>query len=113
MNRKEVIDYTRNFIREKFEKDSSGHDWWHIYRVWRNALNIAETEQADLYVVQLGAFLHDIADYKFHDGDFTAGPKAAREYLETLGVDSETTNHVCEIVDTISFKGAGAEKPMN
>ena len=107
-----VIEQTRDFIKKKFDGDGSGHDWWHVYRVWRNAISIAKEEQANIYVVQLGALLHDIADYKFHGGDFTAGPKAAREYLEKLEVDAKTINHVCEIVENISFKGAGAEKPM-
>ncbi len=107
-----IIEKTKDFIREKFEGESSGHDWWHIYRIWRNSMAIGKEEGANMYVVQLGALLHDIADYKFHGGDFTAGPKAAREYLEKSNVDQTTINHVCEIVESISFKGAGAEKPM-
>lgn len=47
----------------------SGHDWWHIYRVWQNSLYIAAREQVNSDVVQLAALLHDIGDWKFHDGD--------------------------------------------
>jgi len=112
MNNHQAIDKTINFIREKFEGEGSGHDWWHIYRVWSNSLTIGREEKADMYIVQLGALLHDIADFKFHKGDFTVGPKAAREYLESLGVNKETIDHVCDIVENISFKGTGEEKPM-
>lgn len=111
-SQEEVIEKTREFIKGKFDGEGSGHDWWHVYRVWKNAFAIGKEEKANMYVVQLGALLHDIADYKFHKGDFTAGPKAAREYLESIDVDGETINHVCDIVENISFKGAGAEKPM-
>jgi uncharacterized protein len=112
MEQEDIINQTQEFIRKKFEGEGSGHDWWHIYRVWKNSITIGEQECANMYVVQLGTLLHDIADYKFHDGDFTAGPRAAREYLKGLGVDEETINDVCDIVENISFKGAGAEKPM-
>ena len=112
IEQEKIIEKTKNFIRKKFEGESSGHDWWHIYRVWQNSRVIGKEEGANMYVVQLGALLHDIADYKFHGGDFTAGPKAAREYLEKLRVNEKTINNVCYIVENISFKGAGAEKPM-
>jgi len=77
-----IIDTTAEFIKAKFSGESSGHDWWHIYRVWKNALFIAKHEKADIYVVQLAALLHDVADWKFNDGDETAGARIAEEYLK-------------------------------
>ncbi len=59
-------------------KDAEGgHDWFHIERVYKNALLISESEEVDKTVVALGALLHDIADSKFHNGDETVGPKKA------------------------------------
>lgn len=77
-----VIDETMGFVRNKLKGESSGHDWWHIYRVWKTAIQIAQEEQVDMFVVQLAALLHDIADWKMHDGDIMAGPRIAREFLE-------------------------------
>lgn len=91
--------------------DSSGHDWWHIHRVWHNALAIAGHEVVDTTVVQLAALLHDIGDWKFHDGDETAGPRLARQWLEGQQVDEVTIAHVCDIIANLSFKGAGVEVP--
>jgi uncharacterized protein len=112
MEEKEIIEKTKEYVRGKLEGEGSGHDWWHIKRVWKNAVTIGKAEKADIYVVQLGALLHDIADFKFHGGDSSVGPKVAREHLEKLGVSEKVISHVCNIVETISFKGAGAEKPM-
>lgn len=103
----DVITQTAAHIRGHFAADSSGHDWWHIYRVWQTALYIARQEGADLTIVQLGALLHDIADWKFHDGDEQVGPAAARVWLESLSVDLVTIEAVTDIVAHISFKGAG------
>ncbi len=112
MSREHIIRKTAEFARETLSGDGSGHDWWHVYRVWKTAVKIAQQEQADLFVVELAALLHDIADWKFHDGDENAGPKAARAWLEKLGVEKEVNDHVCEIIAGISFKGAGVKTPM-
>jgi uncharacterized protein len=110
---KEVIKKTLKYVKEKFEGEGSGHDWWHIHRVWRNAITIGIKESANLYVVQLGALLHDIADFKFHDGDSCIGGKVAREHLENLRVDEKIISEVCYIVDNVSFKGKKQEKQVN
>ncbi len=77
------------------------------------ALKIARNEgDVDTFVVQLGALLHDIADWKFHGGDESVGIEVARKWLEKLGVDEQTIEHVCRIIETVSFKGAGvSSKP--
>jgi uncharacterized protein len=108
----EVIARTVQHVKETLADDSSGHDWFHIERVWRMARRLAEEEGADLFVVELAALLHDIADWKFHGGDETAGPRVAGEWLEDLSVARETREHVCEIIAHISFKGAGVKDGM-
>lgn len=106
MKNQEVIDKTAGFVKQKFSGEGSGHDWWHMYRVWQLSKAIAEKEPgADLLIVELGALLHDIADWKFHDGDEEAGPKAAREWLESLEVTDDVIEQVTYIVRHISYKG--------
>lgn len=108
----EVIKLVADEVKEKFKNDGTGHDWWHIYRVWQMALKISEHEKADLYVVQLSALLHDIADWKYHDGDDTVGPKKAREILEKYKVADNVIDQVVEIIADLSFKGAGVKTKM-
>ena len=86
--------------------ESSGHDWWHVYRVWQTSLYIATHEKVDSDVVQLAALLHDIGDWKFHAGDESVGPRLAREWLQSLGVEESIIAHVCTIIANLSFKGA-------
>ena len=112
MTSTEIITATAAHVRETLSGDSSGHDWWHINRVRRNSLNIASEEGADLFITELAALLHDIADWKFHGGDDTAGPRAAHEWLVRCECDPATIDHVCEIVATLSFKGAGVATEM-
>lgn len=113
MIKKDLVARTAEHVRQKFAGDSTGHDWWHLYRVWQLARHIAGKEKdADLQIVELGALLHDIADFKFHGNDLQAGPKAARELLKELGADQETIKAVCHIVENVSFKGAGVANKM-
>lgn len=113
MNNNEIIEKTRAFLEKKFADESSGHDYWHMYRVWQLAKRIGRNEpEADMYVVELGALLHDIADWKFHSGDEEAGPKAAREWLTSLQVGESVICHIEDIIRTISFKGANVETKL-
>lgn len=102
-----MIEKAAEFVRKSLEGAEGGHDWWHIYRVWQLSKRIAMTEDVDVFVVELGALLHDIADSKFHDGDEEIGPRTARRFLESSGVDADTVSHVERIVASISFKGEG------
>lgn len=99
------INNTIAFVKNELADAEGGHDWFHIERVYKNALLISETEQADKLIVALGALLHDIADSKFHNGDETVGPKKATEFLTSEGVSEEITEHVVQIIKNISFKG--------
>ncbi len=105
-----IIDKTILFVKDKLQNAEGGHDWFHIERVHKNAISIAETETCDLTVVKLGALLHDIADSKFHDGDEEIGPQKARNYLESQKVSEEIIKHVIQIIENISFKGGNFEK---
>jgi uncharacterized protein len=108
----DVIQRTAAHVKAAMSGEGSGHDWWHVYRVWQNALHMAGREGVDLVVVQLAALLHDIGDHKFHGGDETVGPRMAREWLELLGVEASVTDHVSEIIRDLSFKGAGVTTAM-
>ena len=107
-----IINKTCQFVEQKLAGDGSGHDWWHIYRVWNLAKNIAKQEGANILIVELSALLHDIADWKFHNGDDTKGPQMAEQFLIENQMGREVINPVIEIVATISYKGAGVATPM-
>jgi len=104
-NQDNIIAQTITFVKDTLKDAEGGHDWFHIERVYKNALLISKTEQVDGFIVALGALLHDIADSKFHNGDETVGPEVARNYLSELHVNPETIQHVVNIIENISFKG--------
>lgn len=105
INKDQIIQNTVDFVKQALEGNESGHDWWHILRVWNTSKTIAAAEQVDLFVVELGALLHDVADSKFHNGDETVGPKKARAFMESQNLPESIINQVVLIIENISFKG--------
>ncbi|MDN3664780.1 HD domain-containing protein [Algibacter miyuki] len=109
-NQENHIKQTIVFVKKELKNAEGGHDWFHIERVYKNALLISKTEQVDGFIVALGALLHDIADSKFNNGDETVGPKVAREFLLKINVDPKVIDHVVKIIENISFKGGNTEQ---
>ncbi len=105
-----LIEKTIAFVKQKLHYAEGGHDWFHIERVYKNAMLIAKNENCDQTIVQLGALLHDIADSKFHNGDETIGPKIAHEFLTSQNITESTIQHIINIIENISYKGGNFEK---
>lgn len=101
---KELIKDTIEFVKNELHNAEGGHDWWHIYRVWKMATRIAEEENANQTIVQIASLLHDIADSKFHEGDEEIGSRKATEFLKTKDVDQSIIDHVSSIISNMSFK---------
>jgi uncharacterized protein len=104
----DIIQRTIEHVRQKLGDDSSGHDWWHIHRVWKNALAICRHEHADRFVVELAAILHDLDDWKL-DPSNDGTPAGAEAWLRRMNVEPAIREHVCSIITHVSFKGAGVE----
>ena len=112
---KGLVERVARSVRRAMEGDGTGHDWWHVWRVWRTADRLARTEpRADRTIVSLGALLHDVGDWKFHDGDEGAAFREAARVLRRVGADKATVERVGQVCREISFKGAGvADRPTS
>jgi uncharacterized protein len=110
MNYSLIIAHTISFVKKELANAEGGHDWFHIERVYKNALLISKTENVDSFVVSLGALLHDIADSKFYNGDETIGPKKAKGFLISENTPEDVIAHVIKIIENISFKGGNKKQ---
>ena len=98
----DIIDRASEYVREKFENEYSGHDWFHTLRVFRTATRIAEAEGADLVTVQLAALLHDVDDRKLSPETYEDKTNA-RGFLSENSVDAGKIEDICRIIGEISF----------
>jgi uncharacterized protein len=112
MTQQEILQKTAEYIKQEFSDDSSGHDWWHIYRVWKNAITICEHEGGDSFIVQLAALLHDLDDWKFNESEDET-PLRAKAWLDSFSLDPSITDKVCRIITDISYKGANVANKMD
>lgn len=113
MNKDQILRNAELKIKEVLGDDTSGHDLWHIKRVVALAKTIGAKEGGDLFIIELSAWLHDIADHKFHNGDETVGPREAEKWMVSQNVSKENIKSVVTIIKEISFKGAKVKTPMS
>ncbi|MCG8576468.1 MAG: HD domain-containing protein [Flavobacteriales bacterium] len=111
MSEKEIIEALVNQLKEEFANEATGHDWYHIERVWKLSKIICEKEGGDNFVVELGALLHDIADHKFVENADAVAEERINIILSALGVEQTIIDKVQHVVANCSFKG-GVENKM-
>ena len=112
MDTQATIEQTAKHVKVLLSGEASGHDWWHVYRVWNTAVQIGKEEGVDLFVVQLAALLHDVADWKFQGSDETKSARAVEIWLRSLHLEDSVITHVGQIIGDLSYKGAGVPTPM-
>jgi len=100
---KDCLLQTALFIRELLEGEGSGHDWWHIHRVRNNAIHMAHSYKVNIFILEMAALLHDIADHKLHGGDEEIGPRKAREWMCNLEIKEADQEHIIQIMEEVSF----------
>lgn len=106
-----LLQQTADYVRAEFERDTTGHDWWHIYRVWQMARKIARLEKANLEIVEFAALLHDLDDWKL--SPVSGGePLRAAAWLRQIGLAPAESARILDIIRRVSFKGAGVADEM-
>ena len=111
MDRPEIIQKTAGFIAREFASEGSGHDWFHVDRVRRMAIRIGSIEGSDLFVTEMAALLHDLDDWKM-TGAGSPFSEKAKKWLSDLDVEAEVSSRILNVIDEVSFKGAGVKTPV-
>ena len=109
---KELLEQAEYEVKVFLEKDSSGHDWWHIHRVVAMALRLTDSyPEADRTVIHLAALMHDVGDYKLHQGDEEKGARFLDEMLFKLACPQVLKEKVLRIIQEMSFRGGVRKNP--
>jgi len=103
MNKAQQIKKIEGLVKDHFLEESTGHDWWHSHRVRKMGLHIAKEEKADLFIVEAAALLHDVGDYKFHDGDEEIGGKIIEKWLLAIAINRKDIDRILNIVTNLSY----------
>lgn len=108
----ELVQKIKSHVQDVFKHDATGHDWFHIERVYKMAVHLQAKEGGDREIIELAALLHDISDHKMNGGVLNAGGNVAFDLLIDLGCDELKALKVKEIVDGVSYKGANVADDM-
>jgi uncharacterized protein len=99
MNKEEIISVVKKYVKNECYNDSTGHDWWHIQRVYNNAMLINKKENADEFIITIIVLMHDLYDHKFYNGNIE---EKLEETLKELDIynyihknDIENIIHSC------------------
>jgi len=102
MDKQAIISKTAEHVREELSGESSGHDWFHVYRVWKLAEHIGKQEGADMFIVEMTALLHDLDDFKI-TGEHSKDKKNATSWMENMQVGADTQQKIIKIIQNMGF----------
>lgn len=108
MNKDIILKETKLFVKDKLYKEGSGHDWFHVKRVYNLATYICEKEGGDEFIIKMTSLLHDIDDWKFSNNN-----KTTENFLKSLHVDEESIQRIMNIITTMSYKGGIVNSDQN
>lgn len=94
---------TEEYVYELMSNDTTGHDSWHIYRVRKLAVRIAESEGGDSFIIQMAALLHDVDDWKIKKDDDSV--HIAESWMFSLSLPAKLIERIKSVIDEVSFKG--------
>ncbi len=113
MNKQNILNEAREFVKNRLSGEASGHDWFHVERVCNNSLCIGQKEKADLFIVELASLLHDISDWRTHDGDVSLAIQLAADWMKNHKVSQELIWRICNIIDEVTYRGVGEVQKLN
>jgi uncharacterized protein len=112
VNHSFIINQTEQFVKNKMGDDSTGHDWFHVDRVRKNALLILESEQnGDRFIIEMAALLHDIPDEKLN-GSVEEGQQILQAFFDEIQLPTYIVDQVKEVIGSVSFSG-GEKKTLS
>ena len=104
MNEKEIIIEIQKEIKKFFTQETTGHDWYHIERVWKNAQKIAtHYPKANLLQIELAALLHDRYDHKIVS-NVEQAKLEVRDLLVQHGLTKELIEKILYSIDAVGFR---------
>ncbi|WP_437387464.1 HD domain-containing protein [Listeria monocytogenes] len=103
MKQEEIIIAAQKWMQSHFEKETTGHDWEHIKRVWHLSKQIQATEGGDKFAIELAALFHD-----YNDSKLTSDPAQATEvithWMKGKEIPEEVISKIIRIIQSVSFK---------
>lgn len=99
-----------NYLAEKYQDDSSGHDFEHLARVVSTSKIINEDQ--DEFMVELTAWLHDSFDEKFYVGDMETDLRLLLKQVE-IELSDIDFRQLLEDLENFGYHGGFTKRPLS
>ena len=109
----DLVKKTADYVRQKLHHEPSGHDWFHVQRVWKTAKFIQKKEGGDLLIIELAALLHNLKEHHCslcHDRKATL---AVKGMMDVIGIDEELQDKIIEVIDDSKYKAGQTRLPKS
>lgn len=115
MNKEEILKIVKVYVKNICENEETGHDWWHIQRVYDIGMLINQKEKSDEFVLTMIILMHDLYDHKFYKGDVE---EKLRETMKKLNIiqyisDEEIDNIIYSCVNLGFSKNFDTRKELS
>ncbi|MBP2078284.1 HD domain-containing protein [Oceanobacillus polygoni] len=107
MNKTDQLETIRDYVFTLFREDETGHDFFHMRRVARIARRIAEAEQADVFLCEAAAWLHDVGDTKLFPNPNETVEKM-NNFLASISLNEDQVHAINHIISGVSFSKGDA-----
>ncbi|WP_188453905.1 HD domain-containing protein [Virgibacillus oceani] len=102
MEKEKQLKSIREYVKNIFQDDATGHDYFHMKRVAKVAKLIAEKENADSFVTEAAGLLHDVGDHKLFNN-----PSAVLDemylFLKSIHVQDDDIEKIKIAMKDVSF----------
>ena len=110
MSVKLTVDDIKAFAVKCFSNARGSHDWEHTQRVYNLCMHIGQVERADLEVLEIAAFLHDVGrscedEAKGGVCHAEKGADMAGELLAEHAISEEQRANIIHCIRTHRFRG--------
>lgn len=99
---KSQLEEMKSYVYKLFNHDATGHDFYHMERVSKLAIQIAKKEQANVFLCEAAAWLHDIGDSKL----FSEQEQARKDlnlFLASISISPGKISTINQIIDSVSY----------
>ncbi len=109
---RKIIEEIEDFVKKAYEKGGiSSHDYLHILRVKRLAVEIGKRERADTFILEVAALLHDIS--LAFGGEKSVHAEESAKIAEKLlkdKIDDEKLEKIIDAIKNHSFSKGSTPK---
>jgi len=106
-----LVQQTAAYVKAKLSNETTGHDWYHVERVWKMCIRLQKEEGGNLELLELTALLHELENYKQHEVDAVKGSLVLHGMMDVLDIDEAKQEKIIKAIDEAQFYGNETKVP--